>query len=244
MKLEGKTALITGGAVRVGRVLCEALAAAGVRVVIHYHQSAPAARELAQMLRARGAEAWILRANLDSEAACRRTIRRAAELGGGLDILVNNAAVFHKAEFRALTLGGLRAEFMINLFAPMLLMAEFAKVARTGNIINILDRRIAGLDTACVPYLLSKKALAGATALAAYAFAPRIRVNAVAPGSVLVAPAGDRRRTREKAGEIPLQRRATPADVADAVLFLIRNDALTGQVVYVDGGQHLVKAAD
>lgn len=241
MNLQGKTALVTGGAVRVGRVLCEALAAAGARVVIHHRQSVPAARELAQTLRARGAEAWVLRANLESEAACRRTILRAAELGGGLDILVNNAAVFHKDEFRTLTLDGMRAEFMVNLFAPMLLMAEFARIARGGCIVNLLDRRIAGLDVFCVPYLLSKKALAEATALAACAFAPRIRVNAVAPGPVLVAPPGDRRRTCEKAGVIPLQRRASPADVADAVLFLIRNDALTGQVVHVDGGQHLMR---
>jgi NAD(P)-dependent dehydrogenase (short-subunit alcohol dehydrogenase family) len=240
VKLHGQTALVTGGAVRIGRAVCEALAADGVNVVIHYRQSATAAEALRVELERRGVRAWTLAADLRSEAACEDLVRRAVAAAGRLDILINNAAVFHKDSLRATTEEKLLAEFWPNLFAPLLLMRAFAGCCTGGKIVNLLDRRIAGHDPTCVPYLLGKKALAAATQLAALELAPRFTVNGVAPGAILPPPGHGADYLRDAAGPVPLQKQSTPADVAAAVLALLQNDAITGQLLFVDGGQHLL----
>lgn len=240
MNLKGKAALVTGGAARIGRAICLALAARGAHVVVHYHRSARDAAELTRLVRGRGGKAWAIQAALDSEKACSSLIRRAAARAGRLDILVNNAAVFHKDSLRGVTGDKLQAEFWPNLFAPMLLMRAFAERARKGKIINLLDRRITSLDTSCVPYLLSKKALAEVTRIAALELAPRITVNGVAPGAVLPPPGRGAKYLRDQAGPVPLNRQVRPEDVAEAVVFLLEHDAVTGQVLFVDGGQHLL----
>ncbi|MCX7009211.1 MAG: SDR family oxidoreductase [Kiritimatiellaeota bacterium] len=240
MKLSGQTALVTGGAVRIGRALCEALAAAGVNVVVHYRHSADEAGLLRADLERFGVRAWTLAADLNSEAACDNLVHRAADAAGSLDILINNAAVFHKDNLFATTEAKLLAEFWPNLFAPLLLMRAFANKSSGGKIINLLDRRIAGFDTECVPYVLAKKALAELTQLAARELAPRFTVNGVAPGAVLSPPGQGADYLHDLAGPVPLQKQVTPSDIAAAALALLQNDALTGQILYVDGGQHLL----
>ena len=141
---------------------------------------------------------------------------------------------------KATTEDKLLAEFWPNLFAPMLLTRAFARQSKRGKIINLLDRRIAGHETDCVPYLLTKKALAELTQLAAREFAPRFTVNGVAPGAVLPPPGKGTEYLRDLAGPVPLQKQITPADVAAAVLALLQADAVTGQIYFVDGGQHLL----
>ena len=239
MELTGKNVLVTGGAVRIGRAICEAFAAAGARVVIHARRSAAEAEELAGRLRSAGGSAWVVGADLDDPAQASGLVAQAAAAAGPLDILVNNAAVFHKDSLDSLDAAKLEAEFRANLFAPLLLMQAFAAQGRPGRIVNLLDRRIEGLDTACAPYVLTKKALAEATRLAALAWAPRITVNGVAPGAVLPPPGEGAAYLRDHAGFIPLGRLCTPAEVAEAVLFAARSEAMTGQVLFVDGGQHL-----
>lgn len=240
MPLKGKTALVTGGAVRIGAAITRALARAGADVVIHYNRSARPAKALCDMLAAEGHRAFCVRGDLRSETACRRIIREARRKTGRLDVLVNNAAVFHKDSLRTLSACALRREFDVNLFAPLLLMRAFAEGSRAGAIVNLLDRRITSLDPACLPYLLAKKALTEATRLAALDLAPRIRVNAVAPGAILPPPGKGAAYLKDRAGPVPLKRACTEADVADAVLFLLRHEALTGQIIFVDGGQHLL----
>ena len=240
MNLRGQTALVTGGAVRIGRAICEALAAAGVNVIVHYRHSSVEAEQLRAELEQRGVKAWTLAADLTSEAACRDLVERAAASAGRLDILINNAAVFHKDNLLATTEAKLFAEFWPNLFAPLLLMRAVAEKSSGGKIINLLDRRIAGFDTECVPYVLAKKALAELTQLAAKELAPRFTVNGVAPGAVLPPPGKGGDYLRDLAGPVPLQKQVTPADVAAAVLALLQSDAITGQLLFVDGGQHLL----
>ena len=240
MELYGKTALVTGGAVRIGRAICEALAASGVNVVIHYWQSRSAAEALRARLRKSGVRAWLVKAELQSEDACVGLISDAVKAAGRFEILVNNAAVFHKDSLRFTTAEKLLAEFWPNLFAPLLLMRAFVERCGTGRIVNLLDRRIAGRDTSCVPYLLSKKALAALTGLAALELAPQFTVNGVAPGAILPPPGRGAAYLRDAAGPAPLQRACTPAEVAAAVVGLLQQDAVTGQIVYVDGGQHLL----
>lgn len=239
-ELRGQTVLVTGGAVRIGRAICEALARAGMRVVIHHRASESEARELAGRLRDLGAGAWTVSADLADPASADSLIARSVELAGSLHALVNNAAVFHKHGWGAVTADALDSELRVNLRAPLLLMQSFARRVRAGAIVNLLDRRIAGTDPSCVPYELSKKALAAATRSAALAWAPAIRVNAVAPGAVLPPPGEGEQYLRDRAGRIPLGGPIPPDAVADAVLFLLRARHITGQIVFVDGGQHLL----
>ena len=159
---------------------------------------------------------------------------------GHLDILVSNAAVFHKDSLRNVSGKKLLDEFWPNLFAPILLIRAFASRVEKGKIVNLLDRRIAGLDVSSVPYLLTKKALAELTRLAALELAPGITVNGIAPGPVLPPPGKGKSYLRDHAGSVPLNKRITPEDIADAVIFLLKNDAITGQILFVDGGQNLL----
>lgn len=230
MKLQGQVALVTGGAVRIGAAICRALAAEGARVIIQYRRSKNEALALAKEL---GGEA--VQSDLDSETTCERLMSRA----GRLDILVNNAAVFHKDSLKTITARKLTDEFWTNLFVPMFLTREFARVAKKGAVVNLLDRRIASLDTSCSPYILSKKALAEFTKIAALDLSPGITVNGVAPGAVLPPPGKGIKYLHDHAGPVPLKRQATPREVAAAVVFLLQSDSITGQILYVDGGQNL-----
>lgn len=240
MKIRGKTALVTGGAVRIGKAICEALADDGCNVVIHCSRSEPAAQQLAEQIQARGVKAWVVREAIDSEADCRSLISAALKQAKHLDILVNNAAVFHKHRLTTVTERKLTLEFGINLFAPICLTRFFAEQASEGAVINLLDRRIMANDPECIPYSLSKKALAAFTREAALALAPAFTVNAVAPGAVLPPPGKGAQYLHDHAGRIPMKNRVTPQDVAAGVVALLKLAGITGQTLFVDGGQHLL----
>lgn len=239
MELHNQVALVTGGAVRIGRAISLALAGAGAGVVVHYRRSRGPALALCRRIERAGGRAWAVRGDWTDPHAPSRVVAEACRTAGRLDILINNAGVFHKHSLRQVTASRLAAEFTVNLWAPLLLMRAFAERTRWGAVVNLLDQRVRRLDTTCAPYLLAKQGMAEATRLAALEYAPGLRVNAVAPGAILPPPGGSARRVRELAGASPLQRRCTPDEVAAAVLFLLRQDALTGQVLFVDGGQHL-----
>ncbi len=227
MVLEGKRALVTGGAVRIGKAITQALQAVGVEVVVHYRNSRAEAEALSPLT---------VQADLQSMEECSRLIEQA----GPVDVLVNNAAVFTKDRLADASPERIQREFQTNLFAPMELTRRFAAQAEQGAVINLLDRRIRCNDTTCVPYSITKKGLEELTRLSALELAPRIRVNAVAPGPVLPPPGSGAESARELTGTIPLEDLPTPVQIAEAVLFLLQADSVTGQVVYVDGGQHLL----
>lgn len=219
--------MVTGGAVRIGRAVVEQLQQAGVDVVVHCRDSIEQARALSP---------WTVRGDLADPAVGARLVEQA----GPLDILINNASVFHKEALIDATPERVRETFQVNLFAPMALLQAFAAQApRGGCAINVLDRRVRSNDSTCVPYTLSKQALEHLTRMAALAFAPRVRVSAVAPGPVLPPP-GSAASVRELAGPVPLEATPTPGQVAEAVLFLLRAESITGQTLFVDGGQHLL----
>jgi len=240
MKLRGATALVTGGAVRIGRAIVEELADEGCNVVIHCNRSLTAAETLARKLKKRGRGVWVVQCELACEQDCASLMASAWRLAGRVDILVNNASVFHKDRLSAASEAKLMAELRVNLLVPILLTRAFARRARTGSVINLLDRRIAAIDAECLPYWLSKKALAAFTEAAALELAPRITVNGVAPGPVLPPPGKGADYLHDKMGRVPMGRRVTPKEVAAAVTALLRLDGVTGQIVFVDGGQHLL----
>ena len=240
MDLNGKVALVTGGAVRIGRAIVLALAREGARVAIHYRNSETEAAALRDQLKHAGHDAVTVHGDFDRADAAPDLFRQVGGTLGPVDLLVNNAATFHRDDFATLDAAKLRREFEANTFAPILLMQTFARQGRPGRIVNLLDRRINGLDPARVPYDLSKKALAEATRLAALALAPSITVNAVAPGAALPPPGEAEAYLHEKAGVIPLGASGGPEAVAEAVVYLLKADGVTGQILYVDGGQHLL----
>ncbi len=239
MDLKGKKALVTGGAVRIGRAICEMLADGGADVCIHYSRSYDQACSLKDDLEKRGVQAHIAEANLMTETACTELMDKAVALLGPFDILINNASVFNKQTLDEADMDVWMGEMWPNFFAPVQLMRRFAKQTSKGKVVNMLDRRVTSLDTACVPYLISKKALEEVTRMGALHYAPGISVNGVAPGAVLPPPGKDEQYIVDHAGPVPLEVRVTPRDIASAVRFVLENDTITGQVVFVDGGQHL-----
>jgi len=239
MELRGKTVLVTGGAIRVGAAICDALVDHGCNVVIHYRSSAREADRLAERLMQRGVRAHTIQANLATERDCFELMDRSFSRAGCIDGLVNNAAVFHRGAIETCDADALTAEFATNLVVPVLLTREYAARAKTGRVVNLLDQRIAVPSGECLAYQLSKQALAEFTRSAAVALAPGIAVNGVAPGPVLPPEPGDEHTAHEPAGRFLLSHRPTPRDVAEAVVFLLAADGITGQIIFVDSGQHL-----
>lgn len=237
MKLKDKVILITGAAVRIGRGLAEALAAQGCRLALHCNRSLAEAETLARRLRRRGSRVCVIKQDLLEPQTSENVIRQAVNAFGRLDALINNAAIFSKEKLTKASEDSIRGTLETNLMAPVLMTRAFAKIIRKGKIINILDRRIAAVEPGLAGYLLSKKALASFTRIAALELAPDITVNGVAPGPVL---RSDNCLTSDKAGKIPLGRRPTTADIAKAVIFLLETESVTGEIIFVDGGQHLL----
>ncbi len=247
--LAGKKALVTGGAVRIGRDIVKALAQEGCGVVIHYRNSADAAEALCREIRESGGEAWTTAGELADPDSTSSMFREALDSAGSLDILINNASLFNKETLRASTDESVQREFRVNLFAPMQLTRLLADAMNPGStwghVINLVDRRVTGHDYACMPYVMSKKALRDFTELSAAELAPRIRVNAVAPGAILPAVvagevAPNPEVTPEPGGTALLDDDCTPADISRAVLYLLKSNGITGQTIFVDGGQHII----
>ena len=233
-------ALVTGGARRIGRTLALALAEAGWDVAIHYRTSRIEAEEVAGQIEAFGRRAAVLQANLAVEAETAGLVPAAVEALGPLTLLVNNASVFHEDTARTMTRDGWDAHMETNLRAPLALAQAFAAQAPAGSsIINLLDQRVWKPNPEFFTYSLSKAALWAATRTLAQALAPAIRVNGVGPGPTLPSVHQSPDDFAAEAANVPLHRRATPEEIARAVLYLVDAPSVTGQMIAVDGGQHL-----
>lgn len=240
----GKTAIVTGAARRIGRAVSTALGAEGVNVVIHDHRSLHGECEnLCDELERAGVGSWIVSADFEKPGDYRSFIERALKVAGNLDILVNNAAVFEGDTLKDAEFSSLIRHMQINAWAPLVLTRDFARLAGRGKIINLLDTRVIGYDWKHVSYILSKHALHLLTKMTALEFAPRIAVNAVAPGLILPPPGKDLKYLRQLAKTVPLRKHGGTRDIVDTVLFLLKSDFITGQVVHVDGGRHLMESA-
>jgi NAD(P)-dependent dehydrogenase (short-subunit alcohol dehydrogenase family) len=239
--LTGKTALITGASKRLGREIALTLAAEGVGTVLHHNRSVREADELREEISAQGVPAWTLAGDLSDPETAEGLIARAVEIAGPLDILVNNASVFDPGNLEQVAFEDVRLNVAINAWAPFVLSRSFAAQKREGVIINLLDSRLRGYDFAHVAYILSKHLLEVLTRMTALEWAPRVRVNAVAPGLVLPPPGRDNSYLEALSSSLPLKRHGKARDVAEAVLFLVRSEFITGQVIYVDGGRHLLE---
>ena len=236
MELSGKKALVTGGARRVGRVITLALADAGVDVVIHHSGIVPIPEQLYQELDQRKVKSWFLPADFRNQQEIPELITRAIAAAGSLDILVNNAAIFPENTLEDLQWDGLLEPLQVNAWAPFVLAREFARRMESGRIINIIDTRIQTRDWSHFGYILAKHLLAELTRMLAVKLAPAFTVNAVAPGLILPK---DERKLYTLAPTLPLKRHGGVEDVTGAILYLLRADFVTGQTIYVDGGERL-----
>lgn len=236
-------ALVTGGAQRIGRAIALGLAGDGWHIAVHYHGSGDAAAETVAAIEAQGGRATALAADLSDPAAAPRLIAAAGEATGGLGCLVNNASMFAADDIASVNAADFDAMMAVNLRAPVLLSRAFAETLSEdaeGVIVNILDQKLVNPNPDFLSYTLSKYGLGGLTTTLAMALGPRIRVCGVAPGLTL--PSANQTPDQFAAvhGRTPLGRGATVDDIAGAVRYLVAAVAVTGEVVLVDGGQHLV----
>lgn len=241
MEPRGSTALVTGGARRVGRGIALGLAAAGADLVLHYGRSAPEAEATAAEAEALGARVRLVSADLARPEAADEVIEAAADLAP-VTVLVNSAASFPEDRLGDLTVEGWDETMALVVRAPVFLTRAFARRLpedAEGVVVNVTDWRTERPYPDHLSYTVAKGALDTFTAAAAEALAPRIRVNAVALGAVLPPPGEDSAYLEALAGEIPVQRVGGIAPVVEAVLFLIRNRFVTGEIVRIDGGAHL-----
>ena len=237
-----KAALITGAGQRIGRACALALADMGYAVAVHYHRSQEPADATAAAVRDKGGKAVALAADLADEDAVRTLLPRAAEPLGPIGVLVNNASVFGNDTVDTVTREGWDEHLAVNLRAPFVLMQEFARLlpaAGGGNIINLLDERVWSLTPYFVSYTLSKAGLWTLTQTMAMALVPRIRVNGIGPGPTLPSPRQSHEQFLQQCRSMPLQRGTAPEEVAAALRFILGAPAMTGQMIALDGGQHL-----
>jgi NAD(P)-dependent dehydrogenase (short-subunit alcohol dehydrogenase family) len=239
LPLSGRAALVTGGAVRLGRAVALGLARRGADIALHYHTSEAAARDTAAEIRALGRKCIAIGADLSRPGAAETLFPAADAEHGRISILVNSAAVFERGGLAETTPELWEKTIAINLRAPFFLSRAFAAQTESGDIIFLADARAERPAGDYLAYTLAKSALINLTRSLAKSLAPGIRVNTVAPGAVLPPPGKGEDHLRRLVPGIPLGRPGNPDDVVRAVLYLLAADFVTGQVLRVDGGQYL-----
>jgi NAD(P)-dependent dehydrogenase (short-subunit alcohol dehydrogenase family) len=234
-----RAALITGSGRRIGSAIARALSYAGYAVVLHAHRSRAEAETLARDIQAAGGSAAVVLADLADHEAVAGLVPAACAFGP-LTLLVNNAGAFEPDEIETLERAGFERTLGVNLAAPLFLAQAFAAQAPAGSsIVNVLDQRVFKPTPRFLSYTLSKRALHAATATLAQALAPKLRVNAVAPGPTLPSPRQTEEQFKAQAESLLLGKGPTPDDIAAAVLYLAGATSVTGVTIAVDGGQHL-----
>jgi len=237
-----KAALVTGGARRIGRALALALAGDGFAVAVHHRNSHAAAEDLVALIRNKGGAAVALAADLGDEAAVRTLLSRAEQALGPIGCLVNNAGVFVNDTVETATRASWELHLAVNLRAPFLLIQDFATrlpKSASGVVVNLLDQRVWSLTPYFVSYTLSKAGLWTLTQTMALALAPRIRVNGIGPGPALPSPRQSAEEFARQCATMPLRRGTSPQEIATALRFILSAPAVTGQMIALDGGQHL-----
>ena len=237
-----RTAFVTGSSKRVGRAIALKLAHAGWNIAIHYGSSAEEAEEVANLARKAGVQATTLQGDLTVEDEVTPLIDLAVAALGPVGLLVNNASIFEPDRLNSVSRRSWDKHMEANLRAPVVLMQNFARALPAeadGAIVNILDQRVRNPTEDFLSYTLTKNALWGLTRTLALDLAPRIRVNGVGPGPILPSVHQSSDLFERQAASTPLQHGSDPGEIADGVLYLATAKSVTGQMIAVDGGQHL-----
>jgi NAD(P)-dependent dehydrogenase (short-subunit alcohol dehydrogenase family) len=241
-----KVALVTGGAQRLGRAIVLELARQGFDVGIHFNTSQDAARETLAAVAETGRRAVLLRADLADDRQAERLIPELTEKLGPVGVVVNNASRFDRDEWRDVTRTSWDAHMDTNLRTPFVLMQAFARALPAGAegvVVNMIDQRVWSLTQHFVSYTISKAGLWALTQTMALALAPRIRVCAIGPGPALPSPRQTQSQFAQQSASVPLGHGTSPREVARAVTMILTLPAMTGQMIALDGGQHLQWAA-
>ena len=235
-------ALVTGAGDRIGAVLARRLAQEGFAVVVHYRSSADKAKEVVADIKASGGKAALVQADLTNRRQRAGLIAKASKPFGPLIVLVNNASIYEPDSATVLDEALWDAHFAVHTEAPVFLARDFAAqlpAGVEGNIVNIIDERVLHLSPAYLSYTLSKSTLWTATQTLAQSLAPRIRVNAIAPGPTLAPPGKTEPGFRAAIDRLPLKRGASPGEIAHGLIYILAARSMTGQMLALDGGQHL-----
>lgn len=243
MRIQGKTVLITGGAKRIGRALCLALAAHGARLAIHYRRSKTQARRLQSQLQARGTSAEIFQADLRSPSQTHRLIRQVVRKMKNIDVLIHNASLYRKTPLEKVRGKDWEDLWRIHVCAAFFL-AQALRKTRKGReaqkIIFLADSSTLHPHPDYIPYGVSKAALVPLTQALAKALAPHTQVNAILPGPILLPSSATVQVKKAIAQAVPLKKIGSPKDIVQTILFLIEQEFMTGALIAVDGGRSLV----
>lgn len=236
-------ALVTGGLHRVGAAIAAQLAAGGYDLALHAHRIGDPDPALAEAIRANNVESAVFAADLAVAGEVESLIEKVtAHFGRAPDALVNSASIISEGKWADLGRDELARHLDVNFVAPMLLIQGFARAlggGRPGAVVNIIDQRVANPPVDQAAYTASKLALNAVTRVMARAFAPSIRINAVAPGNTLPADGYQEAQWQRLADAMPLERNSAPEDIAEAVAYLLAAPSITGQTLFVDGGANL-----
>ena len=241
MGLSLKKILITGGSKRIGAALVTHLAADGWHVIIHCNKNRKSAEVLCKRLIEKGREVEVLQADLSNPDACKQLIKDASR-GQPISALINNASIFVYDEINDFSVQTLQRHIAVNVAAPAILTSEFAKQFRakySGCVINILDSKLFGLNPDYFTYTLSKAALQNFGILAAQAYAPELRVNAIAPGITLPSGGQTDEEFKRSHKRNLLRKGADKEDIVAAARLILSTSSMTGETIILDGGAHL-----
>lgn len=240
-----RTALVTGAAKRIGRTIALDLAKTGWAVAVHYGHSRDEANATVDDIRKAGGKAVALQADLSVESETTSLMAQAIDALGPVGCLVNNASTFEHDDVASADRASWDAHIETNLRAPFVLVQEMARAlsdAQDGVVVNMLDQRVWNLTPHFLSYTMSKSGLWTMTRTLALALAPRIRVNAIGPGPVLPNSRQTEDQFRRQYESLPLRRPVDPAEICNAVQFILSATSMTGQMIALDGGQHLAWA--
>jgi NAD(P)-dependent dehydrogenase (short-subunit alcohol dehydrogenase family) len=238
-----QTILITGSAKRLGKFLAISFAQIGYNIALHYNSSEKEVVELQNIIQSKKVKCQIFQADLQNIKNCQKLINDVKNHFGKINILINNSSVFIEGSFQDTTEAIFDENFNVN-YKSIFFLSQFFSKNNSGNIINILDTKINKRLKRFFTYINSKKALYQLNQDLALDLAPNIRVNAIAPGTFLPSYNFDKKYIEKKAKEAPLNRYTKMEDIFKTTNFFINNDFLTGQIIYVDGGENLVNLAN
>ena len=235
------TVLITGGSQRIGAVISERIAQEGWNIVIHYNKSKNKAFNLKKKLTSYKINCCCIKADLSKETELKKLFTYAKKEMGNINCLINNAATFELDNIHNIEKKKWDYNLNTNVWAPIFLIKQFVKNLPnkiSGNIINIVDQRVVNLTPFFTTYTFTKSGLWTLTKTLAMALAPNIRVNAIGPGPTLASKRQTDKKFKKQYKSIPLKKKVSPKEIADAVMFIINTQSITGQLITVDSGQH------
>ena len=234
-----QAALVTGGGTRLGAHFARFLAASGYDIALHYNSSAEGALAVAAEIKAQGGRCEVFQHDFLASTTPAALIDEVYARFTNLSVLVNSASVYDASSTQQSDLALLEKQFKVNMFTPYLLTARFAALVESGAVVNIIDNKIAYQQYYYSAYLLSKKSLADFTRMAALEFAPKLRINGIAPGVVLPMDARTSDYIEWRIDGIPLKQQGSPDHLCQALAYLLNNSFVTGQILFVDGGEGL-----